>query len=140
MVTPPTGSQISSPVLVLLQRRYDRGGPRVTGYTRPLPTRPCETLSAISAGAVLDGRLRASRCGIGGGAAGRTQTAIAAARLKMGAYSQMCDRGASGGRRNESTTLSGIVGPWFPVLRDCGFTLPNCSKPQQGPQYLRVEP
>jgi len=94
----------------------------------------------ISAGAVLDGRFRASRRGIGGGAAGRTQTAIAAARLKMGAYIWVCDRGASGGRRNESTTLSGSVGPRFPVLQESGFTSPNCSKTRQGPQYLRVEP
>jgi len=52
------------------------GVPRGRIAARPPPTRFPEALSAMSAGAVLDGRFRASGRGIGGGTAGRTQTAI----------------------------------------------------------------
>jgi len=40
-----------------------------SGCARPPPTRPVEALSAMSAGAVLDGRFRASGRGIGDGTA-----------------------------------------------------------------------
>jgi len=67
------------PSLCRYSCRYDRGGPRGgSEAARPPPTRPPEALSAMSAGAVLDSRFRASGRGIGGGTASRTQTAIAA--------------------------------------------------------------
>jgi len=77
MVAPPTGSQRPCAVAaaVMIKGVHARGG---SGCARPPPTRPPEALTAMSAGAVLDGRCWASRRGIGGGTAGRTQTAIAA--------------------------------------------------------------
>jgi len=79
MMAPPTGSQISSPVLVLLQLPLRSRGSNREGNScaRPPPTCLPETLSAMSARAVLDGRFRASWRGIRGGTAGRAQTAIA---------------------------------------------------------------
>jgi len=77
MVAPPTGSQRPCAVAaaVMIKGVHARGG---SGCARPPPTRPHVALSTMCAGTVLDGRFQASGRGIGGGTAGRTQTAIAA--------------------------------------------------------------
>jgi len=81
----------------------------------------------MSAGAVLDGRFRAPGRGIGGGTAGRTQTAIAVPGLRRvptsGCVTARAAGGASGGRRNELAILSGSGGPRFLILQQCGLQI-----------------
>jgi len=81
------------------------------------------------------------RRGISNGTAGRTQTAIAEPGWKRVPTSECVTaraaKGSSRDKHNEPATLSGSGGPRFLVLQQLGFTSSNCSKPQQGSQYLR---